>query len=171
MFWKGIAAATIVLLVNFASVRRTLFVRAFLLILGLVGVSVTAYKYHDDQQRAAPRHLSGRKTVRIVEELKPFSGQQFQIVTYPKCEECSTIFVLIYNPLIQSEWVRAGPPVGIPIGAMQSVIVSANNMADRQFKHAAHVLTKALNREGIAARLESDTEQLNIVDIVIGLKP
>jgi hypothetical protein len=171
MFWIGIVAAGIALLVNFVLTKRTFVVRLVLLTLGLVGVTVTAYKYLDDQQRMAPRHLSDKQVVRVVAGLKQFSGQKFQMITYPKCDECSNTFILIYNLLIQAQWVRDGPPVGIPIGAMQSVLINVSNNADARTKQAADVLATALNREGIAAKLDGDSGNSAVVDIVIGLKP
>jgi hypothetical protein len=91
-----------------------------------------------------PRHLSDKQMSQLVDALKPFSGQIFQMITYPKCDECSNTFIMVYNALIRAGWVREGPPVGIPIGAMQSILVIVNDEADEHTKRAAAALVTFL---------------------------
>jgi hypothetical protein len=82
--------------------------------------------------------------------------------------------MLIYNVLIVAGCVREGPPQGIPIGAMQSILlllVDVGEQADDQTKNAAKTLVSVLNNEGIAAKLGTDTVKEHVVDIMIGLKP
>jgi hypothetical protein len=79
--------------------------------------------------------------------------------------------MLIYNALIVAGCVREGPPQGIPIGAMQSILVDVGEQADDQTKNAAKTLVSVLNNEGIAAKLGTDTVKEHVVDIMIGLKP
>jgi hypothetical protein len=50
-FVIGTLAVVAALLINFALTKRTFVVRSILLVLGLVGVGTTAYKYYDDNQR------------------------------------------------------------------------------------------------------------------------
>lgn len=93
------------------------------------------------------------------------------MITYPKCGECSDTFILLYDALIRAGWVREGPPVGVPIGAMQSILVNVSDEADDHTKRAAQALVTSLDHKGIAATLENDTTNKAIVDIIIGLKP
>jgi hypothetical protein len=135
----------------------------------LIAIGVAA-EHIGDSEKAGPRHLTSRQKERIIEALRPFVGQQFQMITYPGCEECSSTFVLIYGILTDAGWVREGLPQGVPIGAMQSVLVNASDRSDDNTKNAAKVLVSSLNNDGIVSNLEKDASKDDIVDIIIGLK-
>jgi hypothetical protein len=123
------------------------------------------------KQRMADRSLTGEQEERIKQTLKDFSGQQFQMITYPKCDECSHLFMTIYHIMTDAGWVREGPPVGIPIGAMSSVIINVSDNANDRTKAAGRALAAALNADGIVATFGNETGDVAIVDIMIGLKP
>jgi hypothetical protein len=54
---------------------------------------------------------------------------------------------------------------------MQAILVNVNDGADASTKQAAHTLVTALNDNGIEAKLDNDTADKAIVDMIIGLKP
>jgi hypothetical protein len=125
-----------------------------------------------DRWATGPRSLTDKQRERLVAELTPFSGQIFQMITYPNCDECSDTFMLVYNALITAGWAREGPPVGIPIGAQQTILVHVSDEASDRTKGAGGKLASALNEKGIAAKIMmGGTANTQIVDIIIGLKP
>lgn len=136
----------------------------------MIALGVAA-EHIGDSEKNGPRHLRDPQRTRIAAALKPFDHQKFQMITYPRCDECSSTFMLIYGILTEAGWVRDGPPQGIPIGSMQSIMVNATDKSDQQTKHAAEALTSALNENGIVSNFSNDESKDNIVDIIIGLKP
>lgn len=124
MFWLGAAVAAISLLISFVWPQRTLRVRLALFGLGLVGLGATAYQYIKDQQeraaieqKLAPRVLTNQQAGEITRAIKPFAGQKFQMITYPKCAECSATFLRIYYILTSGAgWIREGRPWEYPSG-------------------------------------------------------
>jgi hypothetical protein len=187
MFWLGAAVAAISLLISFVWPQRTLRIRLALFALGLVGLGATAYRYIGDQQeraaieqKLAPRALTDQHAGEITQAIKPFAGQKFQMITYPNCAECTATFLRIYYILTSGAgWIREGPPVAIPIGAMSSVLIGAmssvlinvSDGADERTKAAGRALATALNDNGIVSTPGNDTADTAIVDIIIGLKP
>jgi hypothetical protein len=94
------------------------------------------------------------------------------MITYLNCSECSDMFLRIYYILTtRAGWIREGPPVGIPIGAMSSVIINVSDGANERTKEAGRALASALNEHGIVSTPGKDTSDTAIVDIIIGLKP
>ncbi len=170
-FWLAITGLAGQGIVVFILPTRRSFER--LLRLGLVGVAIfgVALNRIGDMEKSAPRHLAECQANKISSAIKPYSGQIFQMVTYENCEECSSTFIMIYDILIKAAWVREGPPQGMPIGAMQSVLIYANDDASEQTKKAAMALATALNNEGVSAKLRSGDSNKAVVDIIVGLKP
>jgi hypothetical protein len=167
----GLAGEIVVLFVphNRRKLEKSLSVLFILIV--IAGVAVERLGDARLAEENGPRHLSNDQVSQLVDELQPFTGQLFQIITYPKCDECSNTFLFVYNALIRAGWVREGPPVGIPIGAMQSILVNVSDEADEHTKRAGQTLVTSLNHKGIAAKLENDASSKAIVDIIIGLKP
>jgi hypothetical protein len=141
-----------------------------LLLVGIAIVGIAANRM-GDVALASFRHLAECQTQKVISAIKPYAGQLFQMVTYRSCEECSGTLIFIYDMLQQAGWVREGPPQGIPIGSMQGILISVSDGAAEPTKNAAHALHHALNDEGLIAKLNSDTAEASVVDIIVGLKP
>jgi hypothetical protein len=130
-----------------------------------------AAEHIGDSEKSSPRHLSDSQRTKVITALKAFDHQKFQMITYPRRDECSSTFMLVYGILTDAGWVRDGSPQGIPIGSMQSVLVNATDKSDEQTKHAAEALTSALNSNGIVSNLNNDGSKDDIIDMVSSRSP
>jgi hypothetical protein len=129
----------------------------------------------------APRTLSLEAQARIVEKVKPFSGQEYAFSITPGPDALSFL-ELLEVALKEAGWVR-GPPLGtitVDDGRVAVSLFKAPGVriqvapATSLHDAAARVLAGALVEEEIAAEAATSPDvaaRPTVIQIVIGLKP
>jgi hypothetical protein len=110
--------------------------------------------------------------------VKPFSGQEFQVVTYWDIKECLAIANRIYDALNSAEWKYIKPEGGRWLMAgISGLQVYVNTKAEDKTKRAAKALLDALNTAKIDSELrdeqtaEDDATPKNRINLNVGAKP
>jgi hypothetical protein len=120
------------------------------------------------KERMADRQLSDQQISQIADRVKPFAGQQFQVVTYWDIKECVAIANRIYEGLTLGGWQFIKPEGGRWLMAgIAGVQIYVNPKTDDKTKGAAKALSDALNAAKIDAELrdENSPEANNMINL------
>lgn len=161
--------------------RRSLVAEAFL---AFVLLGVDSYVSIEQQskiialeRRLAARSLSDDQVKAIIERLKPFAGQHFDIVPYWQNPESYTIADRLYKALPAAGWVYDHPVKvrGMILGVVTGISVWSDKRSEPSMKSAAGLIA-ALNANGIEARPDdtpqTSTEPISTkINISVGIKP
>jgi hypothetical protein len=127
------------------------------------------------EERLADRSLTDAQAATIIETLKPFAGQEFEVTPYADNRESKSIADRIGQVLSQANW-RFLPQefYRAMLGGVTGVIVYIHPNADIQTKNAASSLVRVLNQENIVTELrEQSTEnnpKHNKIEVNVGTK-
>jgi hypothetical protein len=123
----------------------------------------------------APRVLTDAEAQKIAEKLKPYSGQEFQIVTYWDMKEPLAFANEIYKPLVLAGWKYIKPAGAMfMLGGNEGVRVWQHPNADDRVQKAADALVAALNDADLTAvlKLQNSANPIdNKIGLNIGTKP
>jgi hypothetical protein len=124
------------------------------------------------QQRLADRTLTDAQLNEVVESLKPFSGQEFDMTPFWDNKESVSIGNRIVFALEKSGWAFIKPEYQRAIlGGLVGIKVIVDPTSGAKTKKAADSLVSTLSRQGLATM--KDTEKLtphNKVQIEVGTK-
>jgi hypothetical protein len=141
--------------------------------LGLIGIAVTAYRYHADQQRHAPRHLANNQIARMRERLSAFSGQHFGMITYWNVKEPGDFTKELGNDVLIAagcQFIKADAFEAL-VGVVTGIDVQQSDDASEPAKKAADELVAALKEEGVPATFTSEPVYKSPIKIQVGKKP
>jgi len=111
------------------------------------------------ENRLAARSLSAAQSVALIERLKPFGGQEFDIVTYWKSPEALAFTNGIYDALIKSGWKYDKPASGeFLLGVQTGVLVWFDDRADAPVANAGKELVAALNASNFDAAVDDQPQ-------------
>jgi len=68
------------------------------------------------EQRLADRTLTRQQVVAIADKLKPFSGQEFETISYPENHEASSISRSIIGAIVLAHWRYSNPSGAMMMG-------------------------------------------------------
>jgi hypothetical protein len=150
-----------------------------------VNAAVEALTKEIDQARAQTRTLTERMAARalnseqmqqIADKLKPYAGQEFQIVTYWEMKEPLALANQIYMSLQLAGWKFIKPQSAtFMLGGTEGVEVWRHPNADERVQKAADALVAALNNAHLDAvlKLENPTNNPvhNKISLNVGTKP
>lgn len=104
--------------------------------------------------RLADRTLSDSQLSSLIENLKPFAGQAFQVVPYWGDKESTGIADRITGGLTKAGWVfvKLETYTMLP-GGLVGVDVYVHPESDQRIQQAAAALVRTLNEHGIVAEL------------------
>ena len=120
----------------------------------------------------APRRLRAEQRTRITEQLKPFRGLTFGIVTHPWEEEPATFKSILLETLDGAGWA-----VDIHHGRdslrtrASGVVVLVTESPSTRVHHAAQALVESLTFEGFAARIDYEKVKPRSIEIEIQIGP
>jgi hypothetical protein len=128
------------------------------------------------ESRLAARSLSDKQAAVLAEKLRPFSGQEFQVIAYWKNPESLSIANRIADALISAGWKIDQPKAFTMIaGVLTGIDVEIDDGASEQTEKAAALeLTGALNAHDLVAtagdknKIPSPT---NKISLLVGIKP
>jgi hypothetical protein len=125
------------------------------------------------EEKLAPRSLSGEQQKAIVESVRKFAPQKFQLVMYQDDQEVSQLAQVIVKTLVAAGWTGVKQEGWLAMQLEIGVRIEFSPDKERDLSPAAAALAAALNAVGIAtawgARPKLDsTDQLKIR---IGKKP
>ena len=126
------------------------------------------------QERLADRKLTDEQVATIADSIKPFAGQQFELVTYWDIKECMAISNRIYDALHLANWEYLKlQRAEVLFGGVSGVLVYVNPKADEKTKNAAGELVRALNHANIYSeqKEENDPTPNNKIQLNVGTKP
>jgi hypothetical protein len=131
------------------------------------------------ESRLAARYLSVSQISDIVEKLKWFGGQEFEIVTYVTNPESLSLATQIYNALMAAGWKFDKPATAQwLIGVQTGVLIWFDKKADPSAERASDELVSALTANDIAAAFEPVLGEIGDknppiakISIHIGIKP
>lgn len=129
----------------------------------------------DVQRTLADRQLSDEQVERIVQALRPFSGQEYGVTPYWDSKESSNIAERINQTLQKAGW-RLLQPTGYHslLGGLVGILVWRHPEADEQTKAAAVALVAALSNAGLHTelRIENPTNnpKHNKINLSVGSK-
>jgi hypothetical protein len=123
----------------------------------------------------APRSIADDQASKLIEKIKPFSGQKFLIVTYWDSKEPLALSDRINSILQSANWTYVRPEgwTGL-MGGLEGVQVWVNPHADDQVIKSANALVDCLNEIGILSTLKQqspDVPKDNEITINVGIKP
>jgi hypothetical protein len=124
----------------------------------------------------APRVLADEEVQAIAEKLKPFSGQEFQIVTYWEMQEPLAFANQIYAALDLAGWKYIKlERATVMLGGTEGVQVWTHPNADEEVKKAADALTTALTGADVVAVVHKfqnvENPKDNKINLNVGTKP
>jgi hypothetical protein len=128
------------------------------------------------------RDLTLDQQKKMAGELLKFSGQQFDIVTYPNEPECMNLVNEVYSVAINARWVldpKRGSGSFLMFGPIrEGIIVSVSDKADARTKDAAEAFRGLLHDESLAVddsvKLEGPEEfppNPTLVKFTVGRNP
>jgi hypothetical protein len=133
------------------------------------------------QNRLAARSLTDAQVVDIIEQLKPFAGQHFDIVTYWRNPESVAVTNRIYAALISAGWLYDKPPSGeFILGVETGVVVLYDNRSGEAVAKAVKAFVYALLTNDLYAAVDPQAEGAKIPEsqpvsakmtINVGIKP
>jgi hypothetical protein len=131
------------------------------------------------EKRLAARTLTDDQIAAIVEQLKPFKGQEFDVVTYWKNPESLAFTNRIYGGLISAGWKYDKPPNGeFILGVETGVVVWHDDRASVGTILAAKELIAALNANNADASADEAPQAhgpnepiVSKIVINVGIKP
>jgi hypothetical protein len=132
------------------------------------------------ETRLAFRSLSDEQFDDVVEQMTPFKGQQFQIVTYWKNPEAVAIMARIYEAITKAGWVYDKPEnVLLIVGVEAGVLLWFDKRSESASKAANRLITVLLQNhihadedpESARAKPADGTPIDNKITISIGMKP
>jgi len=97
------------------------------------------------QRRLAERSLSDAQIADVVDQLKSFSGQHFDVVTYMNNPESWAITQRVFSALIKAGWIYdRSPNQLVMIGVETGIVVWFDKRAEPSVRKTANALTYAL---------------------------
>jgi hypothetical protein len=133
------------------------------------------------EKRLAARSLTDAQVVDIIEQLKPFAGQHFDIVTYWRNPESVAVTNRIYGALISAGWLYDRPPSGeFILGVETGVMVLYDNRSGEAVAKAVDAFVYALLTNDLYASPDPQSAGAKIPDsqpvsakitINVGIKP
>lgn len=128
------------------------------------------------KQRMSDRQLTDNQVSQIADKLKPFTGQEFSIVTYWEMREPLTFSNRIYVPLDLAGWKYIKlERATFMMGGIEGVQVWRHPNAEERVQKAADALVAALNDTGVATVLKLQSSENNPIDnkltLDVGTKP
>jgi hypothetical protein len=133
------------------------------------------------EKRLAARSLTNAQVADIIEQLKPFAGQHFDIVTYWRNPESLALANRIYDALIKAGWLYDKPPSGeFILGVETGVVVLYDKRAGEPVVKAVKAFTYALLTNDLYAAPDPQaelatppaSEPVNTkITINVGIKP
>jgi outer membrane murein-binding lipoprotein Lpp len=109
--------------------------------------------------RFADRFLTDAQVAVIANKVKPFVGQEVEIVPYWDNGESVAIANRILAALNLARWSYIKPDRWVALlGGITGVVVNVHPETDARVKQAAGVLVSALNEQGIEARLKDKSD-------------
>ncbi len=128
-----------------------------------------------DQEAAALRNRFSDRTLTdgqvksIADEIRPYSGQEFDVTTFWDLREPFQIANRVAGAMIVGGWKYVKPEsTGFLLGGLAGVEVWVHPAAPDGVKKAADALILALNKEGIAAHKKEQNPK-NPIDLKIHL--
>ena len=185
IFWIGVAVSVISLIVSFALPSKTLRVRLLVLALGLLGITLTAWRYHAEQEKNKPRTLTSTQQERISSKIRQFAGVHFDFGSNGESESLG-LLDLIEETLKQAMWDEinwsgtqtitrsGGREVGIIYDS--GVVVGVEQQQQAELLPAAKALASALSSEGIKSEAKFTGGVIpntnhNAIHVMVGSKP
>lgn len=128
------------------------------------------------EERLANRTLTDAQVAVMVDKLKVFTGQEFEITAYWDHKESLAIANRTYSTLLLAGWKFIKPENGsFLMGGVSGVFVYPHPDADELTKKAAASLVSGLSHEGIAAEIKwqnaINNPKHNKIHINVGTKP
>jgi hypothetical protein len=128
------------------------------------------------EDRFADRLLTDADDMALVKLLKPFSGQEFALTTYPDMREPLAFSQRIYDALNRAGWrFVKHERATMLIGGITGVQVWIHPSAEESTKKAANLLVNQLTKDRIGAQLRLQNPTNNPknekIEINIGTKP
>lgn len=123
----------------------------------------------------SPRTLTDQQLRAITDQVRPFAGQEYEVITYWDDKEPMAISNRISRGLVRLASWRPEQPKRFEalLGGVKGILVYVDSKADEKTKRAAAVLASALERAGgLECRLESThgSEYPNKIQIQVGTK-
>jgi|SRR5580658_333672 hypothetical protein len=123
------------------------------------------------KERFADRSLSDKQAQSIATKIRPFAGQEFDVVTYWDLPEpfkiADRIAGIMASPLAGWKYVPI-TQASMLLGGVAGVQVWVHPAATESVKRAANALVSALNAEGITAYIKEQNPK-NPIDLKIHL--
>jgi hypothetical protein len=178
-FWSSIGFWTLMLglvgdlIVIFVPSGRTekILATIFTLLIAL-GVLV---EHVADAKRFGPRTLDEAQQTRIISLLKPFAGQEYEVVPYWDLKESYGFASSLHEILTRAGWTYVKPETAVFLpGGVEGVQVYVRPEADERARGAAVALVAALTNEGIAAeprQIINPEHPTDRVHLNVGTKP
>jgi hypothetical protein len=128
------------------------------------------------KQRLADRQLTNQQVAEIANKLKPFTGQEFSIVTYWEMREPLAFTNRVYGTLDLAGWKYIKLETAtFMLGGIEGVQVWRHPNAEERVQKAADALVAALNDTGVATVLKLQNTDNNPIDnkltLDVGTKP
>jgi murein DD-endopeptidase MepM/ murein hydrolase activator NlpD len=128
------------------------------------------------EQQLSWRSVTSRQGERIARRLLPFSGQQFDFVTYGSEGECLNFENELYRIVLSGRWVLDPKRQWAMLaGLIVGVEVQVPDNADAHTKEAASTLVDALTAEDVLATVKmipaQDAPNPAVIKIAVGKNP
>src|SRR5690242_10433913 len=128
------------------------------------------------ENRFADRVLTATDITGLVTTLKPFSGQQYTITTYPDMREPLHFSHTIYDTLNKAHWgFVQHESATMLLGGKTGVEVWIHPSAEESTKTAANLLVSLLTKDHISSQLKlqgpTNNPKHEKIELVIGMKP
>lgn len=135
------------------------------------------------EQRLADRTLSDAQVRAIANQLRPFAGQEFDMMWREDLRESSMLAGQIRVALDLAQWQYARlPRLIMTITGGEGLQLCVNPLAEEKTKKAAGLLLSLLNGEGVATQLtnhcleaqregDGSAPKHNKIQIFVGAKP
>ena len=107
------------------------------------------------------RELSDAQFDALVESLKPFAGQEFDVIAFWDNAESVSIGNRVVSALRKSGWIRIDPGYHAAfLGGLVGIKVTVEQNSDAKTKKAANLLALSLSKQGLAT-IENEEETIN----------
>ena len=127
------------------------------------------------EQRLADRKLTDAQVAVIVDKLKVFADQEFEVTPYWELREPMATANRIADALTLAGWKYIPPKSAeVLLGGVAGVLVYVHPSASERTKKAADSLVSALTKEGIASELRGLNDPKNPTNklhLNVGTKP
>lgn len=128
------------------------------------------------EESLAWRIPSKEQKRRITERLLPFSGQQFDLVTFSSEGECLNFENELYNVMLSGHWLLdPNRKWQALMNLIVGTVVHISDKAEPRIKKAAEELARSLSAEGFSATVEpvpdKDFPNLGVIEVYIGKNP